>query len=55
MQCVSAKDAGLFTIDPSYTYQATRGKAPVYKHVGTGEVFLDNVENNTLNKIVTDS
>jgi hypothetical protein len=25
---VSAKDAGLFTIDPSYTYQATRGKAP---------------------------
>jgi hypothetical protein len=40
---VSAKDAGLFTIDPSYTYQATRGKAPSivlnYKHVGTGESF----------------
>jgi hypothetical protein len=34
---------GLFTIDPSYTYQATRGKAPSivlnYKHVGTGEAF----------------
>lgn len=56
---VSAKDAGLFTIDPSYTYQATRGQAPSivlnYKHLGTGEEFLDNVENNTLNKLVTDS
>lgn len=56
---VSAKDAGLFTIDPSYTYQATRGQAPSivlnYKHLGTGDEFLDNVENNTLNKLVTDS
>lgn len=56
---VSAKDAGLFTIDPSYTYQATRGQAPAivlnYKHLGTGDEFLDNVENNTLNKLVTDS
>ncbi|MCG9792927.1 SPFH domain-containing protein [Flavobacterium algicola] len=56
---VSARDAGLFTIDPSYTYQATRGQAPSivlnYKHLGTGEEFLDNVENNTLNKLVTDS
>lgn len=56
---VSARDAGLFTIDPSYTYQATRGNAPSivlnYKHLGTGDEFLDNIENNTLNKIVTDS
>lgn len=56
---VSAKDAGLFTVDPSYTYQATRGQAPSivlnYKHLGTGDEFLDNVENNTLNKLVTDS
>jgi regulator of protease activity HflC (stomatin/prohibitin superfamily) len=56
---VSAKDAGIFTVDPSYTYQATRGQAPSivlnYKHLGTGDEFLDNVENNTLNKIVTDS
>lgn len=56
---ISAKDAGIFTVDPSYTYNATRGKAPLivlnYKHLGTGEAFLDNVENNTLNKLVTDS
>ena len=56
---VSAKDAGLFTVDPSYTYQATRGQAPSiilnYKHLGTGDEFLKNVENNTLDKLVTDS
>lgn len=56
---VSARDAGIFTVDPSYTYQATRGQAPSivlnYKHLGTGDEFLDNVENNTLNKLVTDS
>ncbi len=56
---VSARDAGIFTVDPSYTYQATRGQAPSivlnYKHLGTGDEFLDNVENNTLSKIVTDS
>lgn len=56
---VSAKDAGIFTVDPSYTYNATRGKAPQivlnYKHLGTGDDFLDNVEANTLDKIVTDS
>ena len=56
---VSAKDAGIFTVDPSYTYNATRGQAPSiilnYKHLGTGEEFLDNVEKSTLNKLVTDS
>lgn len=56
---VSAKDAGIFTVDPSYTYQATRGKAPFivlnYKHLGTGDEFLENVEGNTLDKLVTDS
>lgn len=56
---VSAKDAGIFTVDPSYTYQATRSKGPEiilnYKHLGTGEAFLDNVENNTLDKLVTDT
>lgn len=56
---VSARDAGIFTVDPSYTYQATRGQAPFiilnYKHLGTGEEFLDNVEANTLDKLVTDS
>lgn len=56
---VSAKDAGVFTIDPSYSYQVTRTKGPNivlnYKHLGTGEGFLDNVEENVLNKLVTDT
>lgn len=56
---VSAKDAGIFTVDPSYTYQATRGEGPKiilnYKHLGTGEDFLDAVEDNTLDKLVTDT
>lgn len=56
---VSAKDAGIFTIDPSYTYQVTRTKGPNvvlnYKHLGAGSEFLDNVENNVLNKLVTDT
>lgn len=56
---VVARDAGLFTVDPSYTYQAIRGKGPEitfhYKQVGTGDSFLDNVEMNILNKIVTDT
>ena len=56
---VSAKDAGIFTIDPGYTYQVTRTKGPNvvlnYKHLGAGDEFLDNVENNVLNKLVTDT
>lgn len=56
---VSAKDAGIFTIDPSYTYQVTRTRGPNvilnYKHLGAGSEFLDNVENNVLNKLVTDT
>jgi regulator of protease activity HflC (stomatin/prohibitin superfamily) len=56
---VSARDAGIFTIDPSYTYQATRGQAPSivlnYKHLGTGEEFLKSVENNVLDKLTTDT
>ena len=56
---VSARDAGIFTVDPSYTYQATRGQAPSiilnYKHLGNGSEFLDSVESNALNKLVTDS
>jgi hypothetical protein len=56
---VSAKDAGLFTVDPSYTYQALRGKGPniilSYKHLGTGEEFFNNIESRVLNKIVTDA
>lgn len=56
---VTAKDAGVFTVDPSYTYQATRGKGPnivlSYKHLGTGDDFFENIEKNVLNKIVTDA
>lgn len=56
---VSAKDAGIFTVDPSYTYQATRGKGPVivlnYKHLGSGDDFLKSVEDMSLDKLVTDT
>lgn len=56
---VSARDAGIFMVDPSYTYQTTRTKGPNivlnYKHLGTGREFFDNIENNVLNKIVVDA
>lgn len=56
---ISAKDAGIFTVDPTYTYQVTRTKGPNvilnYKHLGTGDEFLDNVEANVLNKLTVDS
>ncbi|MDQ6481605.1 SPFH domain-containing protein [Dyadobacter sp. LHD-138] len=56
---VSAKDAGIFTIDPSYTYQAVRGKGPSiilsYKHLGTGDEFFNSIESSVLNKIVTNT
>lgn len=56
---ILAKDAGVFTVDPSYTYQAVRGEGPEiilkYKHLGTGSAFLDNVEDNILNKVVVDT
>ena len=56
---VSARDAGMFTVDPAYTYQVTRTKGPSiilnYKHLGTGEGFLDNVEDNVLDKLAIDA
>jgi hypothetical protein len=56
---ISAKDAGIFTVDPTYTYQVTRTKGPNiilnYKHLGTGDDFLDNVELNVLNKLTVDA
>lgn len=56
---VSAKDAGIFTVDPSYTYQATRGQGPKiifsYRHLGTGSDLLESIEENSLNKLVTDT
>ena len=57
---IAAKDGGLFTVDPEYTYNATRGKGPEiifsYKHLGArdGEEFFENIEHNVLNKLVYD-
>jgi len=56
---VTGRDAGKFTVDPTYTYQATRGKGPYivlnYKHLGTGDEFFNNIEKSVLDKLVTDS
>lgn len=58
---VSAKDAGVFTVDPSYQYQPIRGKGVDivfnYKHLGINqpEVMMDNVENAILNKLVVNA
>ena len=58
---ISAKDAGVFTVDPSYQYQPFRGKGVDivfnYKHLGINEpeVMMDNVENAILNKLVTNA
>lgn len=58
---ITAKDAGIFTIDPSYQYQPIRGKGVDivfnYKHLGINEpeVMMDNVEASILNKLVTNA
>jgi len=57
---ISAKDAGEFTMDPAYTYEATRGKGPNiilnYKHLSAGDdEFFNNIEHNVLNKLVYDT
>lgn len=58
---ITAKDAGVFTIDPSYTYMPIRGKGAEivfnYKNyqIQDPETFFDNVEANVLNKRVTDA
>ena len=58
---ISAKDAGVFTVDPSYQYQPIRGKGVDivfnYKHLGINEpeVMMDNVEAAILNKLVTNA
>ena len=58
---ISAKDAGVFTVDPSYHYQPIRGKGVDivfnYKHLGINkpEVMMYNVENAILNKLVTNA
>ena len=58
---ITAKDAGVFTVDPSYTYIPIRGKGAEivfnYKNyrIQDPETFFDNVEANVLNKRVTDA
>lgn len=58
---VSAKDAGVFTVDPSFQFQPIRGKGVDivfnYKHLGIDEpeVMMDNVEASILNKLVTNA
>lgn len=52
---ITAKDAGVFTVDPSFTYEAIRGKGIDivfnYKHTGFDD-NMDNLENMILNPIV---
>lgn len=55
---INAKDAGEFTVDPSYQYQPIRGKGIDivfnYKHLGISRpsVMMDNVESAILNRLV---
>jgi regulator of protease activity HflC (stomatin/prohibitin superfamily) len=54
---LTAKDAGSFTVDPTYTYQALRGKGVDiifhYKHLGVDDDnMMDNIETGILNQIV---
>jgi len=58
---ITAKDAGVFSVDPSLTYQAIRGKGADiifnYKHVGINDenTVMDNIESAVLNAIVTNA
>lgn len=58
---ITAKDAGVFTVDPVYTYVPIRGKGPEivfsYKNydISNPDSFFDLVEKNILNKRVTDA
>lgn len=56
---IVTKDGGRFTVDPTYTYQAIRGHGVdivfSYKQYGTGEKFMDNIEEGVLNRVVLDA
>lgn len=55
---ITAKDAGVFTVDPAFTYEAIRGKGIDivfnYKHTGFDD-NMDNLENMILNPIVVNA
>jgi regulator of protease activity HflC (stomatin/prohibitin superfamily) len=58
---ITAKDAGVFTVDPSLTYQAIRTKGADiifnYKHVGIDDenTIMDNIEGAVLNALVVNA
>lgn len=58
---ITARDAGVFTVDPSLTYQAIRGKGVDiifnFKHVGIKDEdqIMDNIEGAVLNNLVTNA
>lgn len=58
---IGTKDAGTFVVDPTFTYQAIRGKGVNiifnYRHVGVDDeqTIMDNIEINVLNSLVTDA
>lgn len=55
---ITAKDAGHFTVDPTYTYAAIRNKGADiifnYKHLGVDDInlMMDNIESSVLNQLV---
>jgi len=61
MITINAKDAGQFTIDPSYQYSPMRGKGVDivfnYKHLGVNEpeVMFEQLEQSILNKLVVNA
>jgi regulator of protease activity HflC (stomatin/prohibitin superfamily) len=58
---ITAKDAGSFSVDPTYTYSAmrTRGVDIIfhYKHLGVTDAngMMDNIEGNVLNQMVVNA
>ena len=58
---ITAKDAGVFAVDPSLVYQAIRGKGPDiifnFKHVGINDenTIMDNIEAAVLNNLATNA
>ena len=58
---ITAKDAGVFRVDPLYTYTPIRGKGREivfnYKNynINDPEQFFENIERHVLNKRVTDA
>ncbi|MGL4567318.1 MAG: SPFH domain-containing protein [Fusobacteriaceae bacterium] len=56
---ITAKDAGVFKIDPAYSYRAVRGMGPniilAYKHLGVDDGFFKHIEGNILDRLIVDT